>query len=260
MNWMEEHAELIVEPLHDRRYRTRARAELMDHMGLLYQNCLEHGMSESEARGETLSQLGSIRQLRREYRQAERTLRSQRPSYWVSHIWLAVCLMGGLYLLVTVVFSHILGSVTGPLANDGLPHLGSLVPGSLYGTPAFALQYDKMIALTGLIYQLPFPLGALYLRWTFRRTERPLCPIAAGMLLAWAGEKLAILSISALLYRMPLWNLVPLIQRIHTGGDTTAGFFTVSYLIWTLLVSLLLALLVSLLPAKQKRIGLCQNL
>ena len=76
--------------------------------------------------------------------------------------------------------------------------------------------------------------------------------IAAGMLLAWAGEKLAILSISSLLYRMSLWNLPPLIQRIHTGGDTTAGFFTVSYIIWTLFSSLLLALLVSLFPRKNR--------
>ena len=249
---MEEQAALIAEPLHDRRYRTRVLAELMDHMGMLYQSCLEHGMSESEARGETLSQLGSIQQLRREYRQAELALRSQRPRYCVSRIWLAVCLMGGLYLLVTAVFSQIMGSAAGPLANDGLPHLGALVPGSLYGTPAFTLQYDKMIALTGLIYQLPFPIGALYLRWVFRRTKRPMYPIAAGMLLAWAGEKLAILSISSLLYRMPLWNLPPLIQRIHTGGDTTAGFFTVSYIIWTLFSSLLLALLVSLFPRKYR--------
>lgn len=36
MNWMEEHAELIVEPLRDRRYQARVRAELMDHMGSLY--------------------------------------------------------------------------------------------------------------------------------------------------------------------------------------------------------------------------------
>ena len=68
MNWMEEHAELIVEPLRNRRYQARVRAELMDHMGSLYQSCLEEGMSEAEARGETLSQLGSVRQLRREYR------------------------------------------------------------------------------------------------------------------------------------------------------------------------------------------------
>ena len=94
MNWMEEHAELIVEPLRNRRYQARVRAELMDHMGSLYQSCLEEGMSEAEARGETLSQLGSVRQLRREYRQAELVLRSQSLGFCVSRVWLGACLMG----------------------------------------------------------------------------------------------------------------------------------------------------------------------
>lgn len=88
MNWMEEHAELIVEPLRDCRYQARARAELMDHMDSLYQSCLEQGMSEAEARGEALIQLGSVRQLRREYRQAELVLRSQSLSFCISRIWL----------------------------------------------------------------------------------------------------------------------------------------------------------------------------
>ena len=228
MNWMEEHAELIVEPLRNRRYQARVRAELLDHMGSLYQSCLEEGMSESEARGETLSQLGSVRQLRREYRQAELVLRSQS-----------------------------LGFCVGPLANDGLSHLGGLVPHALSGTPAYWQEYDKMIALTGLIYQIPFPIGALFLRWLFRRTQHPLRPIAAGMLLAWAGEKLAILSISALIYGMPLWNLPSLLQRIHTGGDTTAGFFTIPYIVWTLFFALVLALLASLIPTSAQKKQLC---
>lgn len=257
MNWMEEHAELIVEALRDRRYQARARAELMDHMGSLYQSCLEQGMSEAEARGATLTQLGSVRQLRREYRQSELTLRSQSPGYCVSRIWLAACLMGILYLLVTLVFGRIVEDTAGPLANDGLSHLGALVPSALYGTPAYQQEYDKLIALTGLVYQIPFPIGALYLRWVFRRAEHPLRPIVAGMLLAWAGEKLAILSISALLYGMPLWDLAPLLKRIHTGGDTTAGFFTIPYIIWTLFFSLLLALLVSLIPVRPQKKQLC---
>lgn len=257
MNWMEEHAELIVEPLRDRHYQARARAELMDHMNSLYQSCLEQGMSEAEARGEALIQLGSVRQLRREYRQAELVLRSQSLSFCISRIWLRACLMGILYLLVTLILGQIVSQIAGPLANDGLSHLGGLVPHALSGTPAYWQEYDKMIALTGFIYQIPFPIGALYFRWLFRRTEHPLRPIAAGMLLAWAGEKLAILSISALLYGMPLWNLPSLLQRIHTGGDTTAGFFTVPYIIWALFFALFLALLVSLIPTRSQKMQLC---
>ena len=257
MNWMEEHAELIVEPLRNRRYQARVRAELMDHMGSLYQSCLEEGMSESEARGETLSQLGSVRQLRREYRQAELVLRSQSLGFCVSRVWLGAYLMGILYILVTLILGQIISRIAGPLANDGLSHLGGLVPQALSGTPAYWQEYDKMIALTGLIYQIPFPIGALFLRWLFRRTQHPLRPIAAGMLLAWAGEKLAILSISALIYGMPLWNLPSLLQRIHTGGDTTAGFFTIPYIVWTLFFALVLALLASLIPTSAQKKQLC---
>ena len=257
MNWMEEHAELIVEPLRNRRYQARVRAELLDHMGSLYQSCLEERMSESEARGETLSQLGSVRQLRREYRQAELVLRSQSLGFCVSRVWLGACLMGILYILVTLILGQIVSRIAGPLANDGLSHLGGLVPHALSGTPAYWQEYDKMIALTGLIYQIPFPIGALFLRWLFRRTQHPLRPIAAGMLLAWAGEKLAILSISALIYGMPLWNLPSLLQRIHTGGDTTAGFFTIPYIVWTLFFALVLALLASLIPTSAQKKQLC---
>lgn len=257
MNWMEEHAELIVESLRDRCYRARVRAELMDHMDTLYQSCLEQGMSETEARGEALSQLGSVRQLRREYRQAELALRSQSLGFCVSRIWLGACLMGALYVLFTLILEQILPKLDGySPATPGLAHLGGLLH-SLSGTPAYHQLYEQMLTLTGLLHQLPFLIGALCLRWIFRRTEHPLRPVAAGMLLAWAGEKLAILSISALIYGMPLWDLAPLLQRIHTGGDTTAAWFTLSYILWSLLLDLLLALLVSLIPTIAQKKQLC---
>lgn len=257
MNWMEEHAELIVEALHDRRYQARVRAELMDHMGSLYQSCLEEGMSEAEARGEALSQLGSVRQLRQEYRQAELVLRSQSPGFCISRIWLGACLMGVLYILFTLILDQILSGLEGySPATPGLAHLGGLLH-VLSGTPAYDQRYNQMLTLTGLLQQFPFLMGALYLRWVFRRTENPLRPIAAGMLLAWAGEKLAILSISALIYGMPLWNLAPLLQRIHAGDDTTAAWFTLSYILWSLALDLILALLVSLIPTGAQKKQLC---
>ena len=48
-----------------------------------------------------------------------------------------------------------------------------------------------------------------------------------------------------------------MVQRIHTGGDTTAGFFTVPYMIWTLFFALILALLVSLIPTRAQKKQLC---
>ena len=255
MNWMEEFAERATGRLRDAPYRARARAELLDHLGSLYQAGLDRGLSEEEARRETLDKIGPLPALRRRYRRAELALRSQGRTYCLRRIFLGACLMGALYIAWSLTLEQIIPALDGySKATAGLSHLGGLV------SPLEDLAaYERAVALTGLLYQLPFLLGAFWLRWAFRFRARPLRPIAAGLLLAWGGEKLAILSISALIYQMPLWDLAPLIQRIHGSAiDVAVAFFTVPYILWTLGFVLLLALLAARIPTRaQKAARLC---
>lgn len=102
-------------------------------------------------------------------------------------------------------------------------------------------MYGNPVALTifgSSLFLLPFSLGALYLRTCFRDAHRPAVWMTLGLLAAWAGEKTAIIGISALVYQMPLG--LDLLHRISRGGDVTGPWFTPAYIVLTFLGCLIL--------------------
>lgn len=93
----------------------------------------------------------------------------------------------------------------------------------------------KVLLLYGcVLFTVPFGVGALYFRKAFRyRRNRP-AAITSALLFAWAGEKAVILGLSSLVYDVSIWRLPELIKRISGGGDPTAPWFTVKYILATL--------------------------
>lgn len=246
MSWMEEFAERATGRLRDVPYRARARAELLDHLSSLYQAGLDRGLTRDAARGEALDQIGPLPALRRQYRQAELARRSQGRIYGLSRVLLGACLMGALYILIYVVA----GTVLGVTYDAAITHT---VFGRVDAIPLLGADPTPKRVLAAALFLFPFGAGALWLRRAFRFRARPLGPIAAGLLLVWGGEKLAILSISALLYGLPLWDLSTLMYRINAGGDQSAPWFTVPYIIATLAGTLLLALPAARIPGRGQK-------
>lgn len=246
MSWMEEFADRATGRLRDVPYRVRARAELLDHLGSLYQAGLDRGLTKEEARGEALDKIGPLPALRRQYRQAELALRCQGRIYGLSRVLLGACLIGALYILIYIVS----GTVLGVTYDAVVTHT---VFGRVDAIPLLGADPTPKRVLAAALFLFPFGAGALWLRRAFRFRTRPLGPIAAGLLLAWGGEKLAILSISALLYNLPLWDLSALMYRINAGGDQSAPWFTVPYIAATLAGTLLLVLLAARIPNRGQK-------
>lgn len=218
MNWMEEFIRLVLADVPAGRYRERTEKELRDHMEALRQSRPEE---------EVLSLMGDPERLRGEYKAAwSRTLQAR-----VGRLGTIAggCLLMGTVYICTAVFLSVLGFTTDAISIRPTV-LGRTFP-----------MYGDTVALTifgSSLFLLPFSLGALYLRARFRDARRPAVWVTLGLLAAWAGEKAAIISLSALIYEMPLG--LDLLRRISRGGDVTGPWFTPAYIALTFLGCLML--------------------
>lgn len=215
MNWMEEFISRVLADVPAGRYRQRAEKELRDHMEALGQSCSEE---------EVLSRMGDPERLRGEYRGAwNRTFQGRFRAI------AGGCLLMGLLYICTAVFLGVVGFTTDAISTRPTV-LGRTFP--MYGDTAALTIFGAALFL------LPFSLGALYLRARFRDTRRPAAWVTLGLLAAWAGEKAAVISLSALIYQMPLG--LDLLHRISRGGDVTGPWFTPAYIVWTFFGCLIL--------------------
>lgn len=219
MSWTEGFIERCLEDVPQGRYRRRAEAELRDHL-----ECLRQSSTEAEA----LSLMGDPELLRKKYYAAwSRTF--QAPMGWLGAIAGGCLLMGTLYLCTAALLS-LLGFTYDSVA---------LHPQTLTGRN-FPIEGGglALAIFASALFLVPFPLGALYLRARFRKNPHCALWVTLGLLAAWAGEKAAIIGISALVYQMPL--SLDLLNRISRGGDVTGPWFTPEYIVWTFVGCLML--------------------
>lgn len=241
MNWKQEWINEVLAEIPAGSYRKRMETELRDHLETRYRALIESGRTEAEARTETLRAMGEPEALQKEYRAAwRRTLPGRMKTLgWRLCVWMAGCgIMGVLYILTFMLLglvgftydAYIPGRVTFPLLSGNLFYL---------------------TVFSGILFLLPFSLGAWFLRRCFCEEPRPARLVTAGLLAAWAGEKTAIIGLSALIYQMPLG--LDLLTRIYHGGDTTAPWFTPANYILTFLGCILLGAVFGRMPAKPER-------
>lgn len=217
--WMEVFISQCLTDVPPGKYRARTEKELRDHM----QTQLRF-LSEAEA----LQVMGDPERLRKEYKAAwartfqARTVRGTRCTGVIA----GGCLIMGTLYICTALFLAMLGfttdSTSASLISLDLPMTGGSLALTIFGSALFLV---------------PFPLGALYLRSRFPEERRTLW-ITAGLLAAWAGEKAAIILLSALIYEMPL--SLDLLHRISQGGDVTGPWFTPTYILLTFVGCLVL--------------------
>lgn len=241
MNWKQEWIDGVLEEIPGGSFRKRMENELNDHLETQFRTLMESGRTEAEARAEAVAAMGAPDRLREEYRAAWRRSWPGRLKTlgWRLCIWAAGCgIMGGLYIL-TFVFLGLAGFT-----------YDAYVPGRV----TFPLLSGNLFYLTvfsGILFLFPFGLGAWFLRRCFCKEPHPVRLVTAGLLAAWAGEKAAIIGLSALIYQMPLG--LDLLTRIYHGGDTTAPWFTPANYILTLLGCILLGAVFGRMPAKPER-------
>lgn len=241
MNWKQQWIDEVLEKIPAGSYRRRMEAELRDHLETQCRALMESGRTESEARAEALRAMGEPDKLQEEYRAAWRRSLPGRLAE-LGHrlkVWAAGCVvMGTLYI-----FTFMLLSIVG-FTYD------AILPDRVY-FPILSGNKIYVTVFSTVLFLLPFTLGALFLRFFFRKESRPVGLVTVGLLAAWAGEKAAIISISALIYHMPLG--LDLLTRIYHGGDTTAPWFSPANYVLTFLGCIFLGLTIGRLPVRTRR-------
>lgn len=230
MNWMDAFIDRTLEKVPEGRYRRRMERELRDHMLAECEALAQAGRTPEEAQAETLRRMGEPEKLQREYEAAwKRSLpaRLEALGRRLGVIAVGCFLMGAAYILTAMTLSMLGFTID---RTSGLTLLGRTFP--IYGDPAALAIFGSALFL------VPFSLGALFLRFRFRRERRPAGLVTAGLLAAWAGEKAVIIGLSALIYQMPLG--LDLLHRISRGGDVTGPWFTPAYIVLTFAGCLLL--------------------
>lgn len=211
MNWMDDFISRCLAEVPPGKYRTRAEKELRDHMETQRQCFTE---------AEILQAMGDPAKLCREYKAAwERSLqaRLEQTARWGTVVVGGCLIMGCLYILTALMLGWIGFTMDAEslephtLTGRNFPILGGgLAPWIFYGT----------------LFLVPYTLGALWLRFCFRKERRPAVGITLGLFAAWAGEKGIYILLSALIYGMPLGP--ELLARMARGGDTTAPWFDIN--------------------------------
>lgn len=218
-DWMEPFLEECLAGVPASGYRERLKGELAGHLEELEAELEESGLPPERARRLALERMGEPPAVGRACREEFLRRRSMEPGWCAGRLWRGCLLMGGLYLLTFVLLSA----------------LGVTYDASFPGRRTFHMCGDPVLtaAVGCTLFFLPFGGGAWFLARSFPFHPRRGVVVTAGLLLAWLGEKLAILSLSAAIYG--LWNLPALLERISGGGDPTAPWFTLPYLLLTLL-------------------------
>jgi hypothetical protein len=233
--WMEDYVNGILADVDDPSYHRRARAELMNHLSEEYQVLVNRGYEPKEARAETIKRMGAVESLRKDYEIACLHVISSRRGYYFWHVLLGCLLMAITYIAS---FCFLAGAGYTYDARPGTPIIGN----------------PKALILFGcVLFTVPFGVGILYFRKAFRYRHDRSTAITSALLFAWAGEKAVILGLSSLIYDVSMWRLPELMNRISGGGDQTAPWFTVKYMLATMTGCIVLGLVSGF--EKQRKCG-----
>lgn len=214
-DWKEAWIARCVHSVPDSAYRRRLTEELGDHLESLAEELEETGLSPCQAQDTALARAGDPEALAHCFRtQWLRHVRS--PRYVLFQLGTGCLIIALSYLAVFLALG--MAGVT----YDASPGL------SMTNSPRLTA------GVGGLLFLLPFSLGAVYLTRRFQGHTHPSLSVLGGLLLAWLGEKAALYFLSALLYQMPLGQPGPLLTRMAGGGDPTAPWFTPAYILLTL--------------------------
>ncbi|MGI6643564.1 MAG: permease prefix domain 1-containing protein [Bacillota bacterium] len=222
--WMEDYVNDILVDVDDASYHRRAKAQLTDHLSEEYQVLVDRGYKPEEARAKAIEQMGGVESLRKDYKVACLHVVSSRRGYYFWHV-----LIGCLLMAITYVASLCCLAAAG-YTYDARP-----------GTPIIG-NPKALLLFRCILFIVPFGVGALYFRKAFRYRPDRSVAITSALLFAWAGEKAAILGLSSLIYDVSIWRLPELIDRISGGGDQTAPWFTVKYILATMIGCIVLGL------------------
>lgn len=237
MNWKQQWIDEVLAKIPAGSYRRRMEAELSDHLETQCRALMESGRIGSEARAETLRAMGEPDKLQEEYRAAWRRSPGGKVSA-LGSIAMGCVAMGTLYIL-TFMLLGMAGFTYDAESPDRVCF--PILSGNMMNVTVFST----------VLFLLPFTLGAFLLRFHFRNESRPVGLVTVGLLAAWAGEKAAIISISALICQMPLG--LDLLTRIYHGGDTTAPWFSPANYVLTFLGCIFLGQMIGRMSVRMKR-------
>lgn len=220
MRWTDDFLRRCLSDIPRGAYRNRLRSELEDHLTLLESALLESGHSQQDARIKALNQLGDPALLNASYQDAwlEQPERTRHDFLLLFQGGLLAGLCYGIAIVV--------------LALLGFGYDGNHFP--IIGHPGRCAFFGGVIFLSAILADAFF----LHRSFHWRSNSRRL--ITTGLLLTWTGEKAIILFFSAMIYGTSPLSLPQLLHQIAHGGDQTAPWFTLPYIIFSLVGCFLL--------------------
>ena len=220
MSWMDDFLRRCLSGIPKGPYYKRLRSELTDHLTILTQALMESGRSQQDAQREALRQIGDPDLLNHSYQEAW-LKQPERAHHDMLRLFQGCLVAGACYVMAIVI-----------LGICGLGYDGNRFP---------ITGYPERCTLLGVVLFLSaFLAEAFFLRAVFHRRSNSRTLITVGLLIAWAGEKVTILLFSALIYGISPLSFPHLLQRIAHGGDQTAPWFTVPYIMGSLIGCLIL--------------------
>ena len=225
-NWIEEHIDKILVNVNVASYRERIKSELMEHITESYQELIGRGYSIELAKSEAIDLLGDTEKLQNEYKVSCCHVKCANLGYFWRVVITGSFLIGISYILSFVVLGLLGFTYDAQLEQRSIPIIGNTAALIVFGL---------------ILFIVPFSIGAIYFSKAFKYRANQLSDIMLGLSFAWVGEKLAVLSISAFIYDMKIWQFQELLYRISGGGDNTAPYFTMEYILLTLLGCIILS-------------------
>lgn len=219
LDWADDFFQQCFDCIPEGRYYKRLRSELEIHLTALTHDLSEAGYSQAEARAEALRQMGDPAELNRSYREA--WLRQPEYRALVAGKMFWGCILAGFCYIVAFLALCMIGFTYDAMypGRTNIPLLsGDPLPRIIFGAVLFLCAYLA---------------NAIYLRIVFRRHRNKYVLITTGLLMTWVCEKASILLLSSLVYGIPPFMLPELMYRIAYGGDQSAPWFQVPYIIWT---------------------------
>lgn len=219
LDWADDFLRQCFGRIPEGRYSERLRSELETHLTALARDLTEAGYDREDARAEALRRMGDPAGLNRSYR--ESWLRQPEcRAHDAGKMFFGCVIAGACYIAAFIVLGMIGFTYDGESPDRiSIPLLSANpLPRIIFGTVLFLCAY---------------PAATIYLRAVFRgrRNERVL--ITLGLLMTWVCEKLSILLLSSLIYGISPFSLSELMYRIAYGGDQSAPWFKLPYIILT---------------------------
>ena len=226
-DWMDEYAEFVLCEIKNPKYAERVKDEIVIHLQDLYADLLKQGLDQKAAQALSIQNMGDLKDLQRQYKQASRLYYTKRDCFIdLSKLCFGWLIVLSMYILVFIIFGLYVKYDSAMLLDQ------------FYVTNFVESPHLKHV-LGILLIVFPYAFAALYYSFFCKGKSKPF--YALGILFPCISEKIFIYLLSAFIYGINPLYVTYVMQNISgIIGDPTAPFFSWGYVLGGVILSLII--------------------